>query len=186
MMFNRRKGSLMMKKIYLSLLVGICISFLQSCGHTQENLGKTVTVGLEPKSGTDTDGVVTLVQTEAGVQIKGRVTGLEPNSQHGMHVHEIGDCDAEDATSAGGHYAPGANPHGSPYERNHHLGDLGNITADTDGVATFTLLVDKANIYEDQKNSFLNRALIIHKDRDDLKSQPSGDSGIRIACGVIE
>ena len=119
------------------------------------------------------------------MRITGALKGLDPG-RHGLHVHAVGDCSAPDAASAKGHFAPDGDPHGSPERPNdlHHVGDLGNITADENGVAE----VDKADTemtLEAGDYTVLNRAVIVHAQPDDLTSQPSGDAGDRIGCGVV-
>jgi len=121
---------------------------------------------------------------EDRIRITGQVQGLGPG-KHGFHIHEFGDCSASDASSAGGHFAPDNDKHGAASDPSarRHAGDLGNIVADADGVAEIGLY--RTDLKFDGEESFLGRAVIVHKDADDLESQPSGDAGARVACGEI-
>ena len=121
--------------------------------------------------------------------------GLTPGSTHGLHVHEGGSCGMGDADNdgrmepggaAGGHYDPmRTNDHGAPTEElaQKHVGDFGNVTADARGMAEVTLRVD--NVDPDGYD-FVGRTVMVHSGRDDLESDPGGDAGARIGCGVIE
>jgi Cu-Zn family superoxide dismutase len=119
------------------------------------------------------------------IHIAGDIGGLEPGSAHGFHVHEHGDCSAADASSAGGHFNPAGNPHGRMDEGAHHAGDIDNIVADADGVAHVNMHVPGMTLGTGAANDAAGRAIIVHADPDDYTSQPSGNAGKRIACGVI-
>ena len=119
------------------------------------------------------------------VHIAGEVGGLEPNSEHGFHVHETGDCSAADASSAGGHFNPGGQPHGRMDHGAHHAGDIDNIVADGEGVARVNMHVPGLTLGSGAANDVAGRAIIVHADPDDYTSQPSGNAGKRVACGVI-
>lgn len=129
-------------------------------------------------------GTVTFIQREDAeeVEVSIELAGLKPG-RHGFHIHENGDCSAEDASSAGGHFSPDDEPHGDPDEEHHHAGDAGNIEADEDGRVSSELKLD--DIAFSGENSIINRAVVIHEGADDLESQPAGDSGDRVGCGVI-
>lgn len=118
-----------------------------------------------------------------GVRITANITGLEPDSLHGIHIHRFGDCTSSDGKSAGGHYNPQNEPHALPPEEHRHAGDLGNIYADKDGVAHLDQVYKNISIIG-RINPILGRAIIIHADRDD-GSQPTGNAGARIGYGVI-
>ncbi|HET6345810.1 MAG TPA: superoxide dismutase family protein, partial [Myxococcota bacterium] len=122
---------------------------------------------------------------DGGVHAEGKLTGLTPGV-HGFHVHEGGSCSAPDGSSAGPHFNPTAAPHGDVEAAQSHVGDLGNITADASGSATVSVTKKSATLAEGAATSFLNRAVIVHKKGDDLKSQPAGDAGDRIGCGIIK
>lgn len=108
--------------------------------------------------------------------------GLTPG-KHGVHIHQNGDCSAPDAKSAGDHYNPYEVAHGSPQSPPHHLGDLGNVEADANGRVDTTITVEELGF--SGPASVLEKAFIVHAGADDLKSQPSGNSGDRAGCGVI-
>jgi Cu-Zn family superoxide dismutase len=126
----------------------------------------------------------TLWFTQEGnhVEIIGEITGLTPGL-HAFHIHEFGDCSAPDAMSAGGHYNPTGMKHGSPDHGERHVGDLGNIRADENGKATID--IKDALVQLHGPHSIIGRAVIVHADPDDFKSQPAGNAGARIACGVV-
>lgn len=138
---------------------------------------------LNPTAGNDVTGVVRFSETDDGVRIVAEVNGLEPNSTHGFHIHQYGDCSAEDGTSAGGHFNPQDTPHAGPESDERHVGDLGNITVNEDGVAELEY-VDPMLSFSGQ-NNILGRGVIVHAGEDDLESQPTGDAGSRLSCGVI-
>lgn len=145
---------------------------------------RTVVVELEPTEGSEVEGTVTLTDRGTGVQVAAELTGLT-EGDHGFHIHENGDCSAPDASSAGDHFAPDDNPHGGPDDRpdEAHAGDMGNITADGSGEASFDR--EFADMVFDGDRGIAGRAIVVHSDADDLESQPSGDAGDRMACGVI-
>lgn len=140
---------------------------------------------LEAKSGSEVDGTVNFTQQSGVVRMEVKASGLKPNSEHGIHIHEKGDCSAPDATSAGGHFNPDHQPHGHPREMKRHAGDLPNLRADGQGQATANYEIKGITLDQDFRG-VLQRAVVIHVQPDDYKTQPSGDSGSRIACGVIE
>ena len=127
-------------------------------------------------------GKVTFTQKADGVEIVAELTGLQPG-EHGFHVHEFGDCSMADGKCAGGHFNPTGMPHGSPDSEKRHVGDFGNIKADSTGKATYKRL--DTMIALNGPNSVIGRSVIVHAKADDLKTQPSGDAGDRIGCGTI-
>jgi Cu-Zn family superoxide dismutase len=137
---------------------------------------------LHPTTGNKVTGVVTFTKAPNGIKVVADVEGLTPG-MHGFHVHQYGDCSAPNADSAGGHFNPEGMTHGAPTSRERHVGDLGNVTADKDGNAhlewTDTLLSFEG------RDSIIGRGLIVHAMVDDLVSQPAGNAGPRVACGVI-
>ncbi len=128
--------------------------------------------------GHDVSGVITLEETDEGVRVSGNVEGLE-GSAHGFHIHEYGDCSAGDFTSAGGHYNPADHPHAGPDADERHMGDMGNLTVNN-GRASVDYIDKVIDI-----NDVIGRAVMVHAGEDDLQTQPTGDAGGRIACGVI-
>lgn len=135
--------------------------------------------------GQNTGGVIRFTRSGDAVRIQGTVTGLTPG-EHGFHIHAKGDCSAPDATSAGDHFNPLGHPHGGPDDppEQRHLGDFGNITADDSGEAQVNL--DAPGLRMSGPNSIIGKAVIVHAARDDLESQPSGNAGARVGCGVIQ
>jgi superoxide dismutase, Cu-Zn family len=135
-----------------------------------------------PTQGSAVTGIVTFTQTPEGVKVVADLKGLS-KGKHGFHIHECGDCSAADGTSAGGHFNPEKMNHGAPTDAMHHTGDLGNIEADENGTAHLEY-VDKG-ISLSGSNSIIGRSIIVHKNEDDLKTQPTGNAGARLGCGVI-
>jgi Cu-Zn family superoxide dismutase len=137
---------------------------------------------LEPRAGSQTTGSVSIAPMGNGIHVEVKVANATPG-KHGVHFHEKGDCSAPDATSAGPHWNPDSGTHGAP-GAGHHAGDLGNIEIGADGTGTLSVHLDGYTLTEGPKG-VLNRALIVHAKEDDLTTQPTGNSGDRIACGVI-
>ncbi|HEY0253537.1 MAG TPA: superoxide dismutase family protein [Kofleriaceae bacterium] len=128
-------------------------------------------------------GTVEFKETDDGVEVTANLEGLK-KGDHGFHIHEKGDCSAPDATSAGGHFNPSGHKHGAPDAEEHHEGDLGNITAEKDGKATKTFTIKGVSL-KDGDTSIVGKGFIIHAKADDMKTQPTGNAGDRVACGVI-
>ncbi len=145
---------------------------------------KSAVAVVHPADGQKVMGTVTFTDVAGGVQVKGQLKGFEPNSKHGIHIHEFGDCsDTAKLTSAGAHFNPEGAKHGGPDAAARHAGDLGNLTADASGAASIDMTMKGISV--SGKNAILGRSLIIHAKEDDLKSDPSGESGDRIGCGII-
>jgi len=138
---------------------------------------------LTPTEGNSARGVITFEKVDGGVRVYGEVSGLNPNQQHAMHVHEWGDISSADGTAAGSHYNPEGHDHGLPNGGDRHAGDFGNLQADENGVAKFDQTFDNISV-ADMKNPVIGRALIVHAQPDD-GSQPVGNAGPRIAQAVI-
>jgi len=141
-------------------------------------------VTLKPTQGSIVNGTVSVATMGTGVHFTGTVTGLTPG-KHGFHLHEIGDCSAPDATSAGGHFNPDKKAHGDPKAPEHHAGDLGNIEVDSSGTAKVSIHGAGLTLASGA-NSVMGKAIIVHAAEDDLKTQPTGNAGARLACGVIQ
>ncbi len=129
-------------------------------------------------------GTISFDQDGKQVVMKGTFTGLKPG-KHGIHIHEKGDCGGKDAKNAGGHFNPTGAKHGPPESGARHAGDFGNLTVDKEGNATFEMTTDSLTV-SSGADSIVGKAVIIHSKKDDGKSQPSGNSGTPVACGVIE
>lgn len=138
---------------------------------------------LNPTQGSNAKGKVSFLKVENGIRVVAELTGLTPG-KHGFHIHEKGDCSAPDAMSAGGHFNPYSTPHGGLNSDQRHVGDFGNLVADEKGNARADF-VDVRITFEGL-GSILGKAVIVHAQPDDLVSQPSGNAGARVACGVIE
>ncbi|ODU43544.1 MAG: superoxide dismutase [Lysobacteraceae bacterium SCN 69-48] len=140
---------------------------------------------LASASGSLVSGRLTLVPMGDGVHITGEIGGLQANSSHGFHIHEKGDCSAADASSAGGHFNPAAKPHGRTGHGAHHAGDGDNLVADSQGVARVNAHFSGVSLGGGSANDIAGRALIVHANADDYSSQPAGNAGARVACGLI-
>ncbi|WP_414698994.1 superoxide dismutase family protein [Oligoflexus sp.] len=112
-----------------------------------------------------------------------QITGGTPGKL-GIHIHEKGDCSAEDASSAGGHFNPTGNQHSGPHRQERHAGDLGNIPVEQDGSGLLKVDLPDLETFFDW-SAIVGKSVVVHEKQDDLKTQPSGDSGKRIACGTI-
>jgi len=172
----------MKKRILLSFALTTLLLIGGACAHGTHPMAMAM---LTPISGSHAQGMVHFEQMSDGtVEIKADITGLAPNSIHGFHLHDKGDC-ADNGNAAGGHFNPTNMPHGAPDSQSHHAGDFGNVTADDKGevhttVTSHMLTVDAG------PNSVVGHAVIVHANPDDLTTQPSGNAGPRIACGVVE
>lgn len=138
---------------------------------------------VHPTEGSEARGVVEFEKTDAGVLIVATIHGLEPNQKHGFHIHKWGDCSHPAAQSAGGHFNPTDMPHGAPEDQEGHVGDLGNIEADENGVERYRRVDTHLSFAGNE--SIIGRAVVVHQNEDDLTSQPTGNAGPRLGCGVI-
>jgi len=155
----------------------------QQSGKTESAVQVTRAIAvIHGTEGNDVQGLVTFTQESNGIKIVADITGLTPG-EHGFHIHELGNCSAPDATSAGGHYNPEKKSHGGPNDMERHVGDLGNITADESGHAVYERVDNLMSL--NGTHSIIGRSIIIHKGPDDLKTQPTGNAGPRVACGII-
>lgn len=181
----------LLRKFSVSLLL---VFFAMGCAQqqsqdqTQEMEQKSATdftkavAAVHPTEGNEVTGTVTFQDVEDGVRVQGEFEGLS-SGLHGFHIHQYGDCTADDGTSAGGHYNPGDNQHGSPTQDNRHMGDMGNLSVSEEGTATINYVDSKIKL--NGPESIMGRGIIIHGGEDDFESQPSGDAGPRVGCGVI-
>jgi Cu-Zn family superoxide dismutase len=154
-------------------------------------LASTVAVGqsrvsatLASSAGNDVAGTVVFAQEGRKVFVIAEVTGLKPGP-HGFHVHEKGDCSAPDFASAGGHFNPGSDPHGHPSGGAHHVGDMPLLVADASGKATARAELRSMSI-GGGATDITGKSVVVHADPDDFRTQPAGNSGARVACGVIK
>ena len=161
--------------------VGVSLLFLTvAVGARAQNAGAT----LQPTQGNNVKGTLTVIPMGSGAHFSGTISGL-PAGKHGFHIHEKGDCSAPDASSAGGHFNPDNKQHGDPGAAEHHAGDLGNIEADAGGNAAVDMHVNGLTLGSGP-NSVIGKAVIVHAAADDLQTQPKGNAGARLACGVIK
>ena len=181
-----------MKSAILKSLVG-CASLAVGCAHSSapsvaSDAAQQVheaDATLVPLNNSKVSGTLTFVQlSDGGVRVEGKIAGLAPNTVHGFHVHENGDCGSVDGKSAGGHFNPSSQPHGALDAVKSHGGDLGNIQSDAAGNA-MVLVIKQGVTVASGEGSITGRSIIVHQKRDDFISQPTGDSGDRIGCGVI-
>ncbi len=139
---------------------------------------------LNPTAGNTVSGEVHFSEGFGEVKVMAKLKGLPPNSEHGFHIHEFGDCRAANGSSAGGHYNPATHQHGAPNSEARHAGDLGNIKSNAKGEATLKLEMRNISL-SGTASPIVGRGMIVHKNPDDLVSQPTGGAGDRLACGVI-
>ncbi len=139
-----------------------------------------------PASASLVSGRLSIIAVDGGVRIEGELGGLGRGGTHAIHVHERGDCSAADGSSAGGHFNPAAAVHGRAGIAAHHLGDMDNLVANPQGVAAVNIRLMGVTLGSGAANDILGRALVVHAGPDDYSSQPAGNSGARVGCGVIE
>ena len=141
---------------------------------------------IAPTQGNTVTGSVALSTSSEGVHITGTVQGLKPNAEFGFHVHEKGDCSAPDGSSAGGHFNPTSAEHGNPTSgTHHHAGDMLNIKSNGEGVAQVDTTAAGTTLHGEAATDIMGKAIVVHEGPDDYTTQPSGNSGKRVACGVI-
>jgi Cu-Zn family superoxide dismutase len=142
-------------------------------------------VQLAPTQGHNASGTLALTAEGDSVRLAGTLQGLPPNGEFGFHIHENGDCSAPDASSAGAHFNPANAQHGNPQGDVHHAGDMLNAKSDAQGAAMVDAVASGVSLDSGQPNGVRGKAVVLHEKPDDYASQPAGNSGARIACGVI-
>jgi superoxide dismutase, Cu-Zn family len=140
---------------------------------------------MEPTKGSGASGNVMFAQRGDKVFVSATFKGLAPNSEHGFHVHEKGDCSSSDGMSAGGHFNPGGKAHGIHHGADHHAGDMPNVKSDANGNVSAQFEVAGLAIGSGPTD-IVGKGVILHRDADDYQSQPAGNAGARVACGVIK
>ncbi|CDS54242.1 Superoxide dismutase [Cu-Zn] precursor [Polaromonas sp. CG9_12] len=155
---------------------------LGACAST--TTGPRAVAQLQSTAGNTASGSVTFIQSGDKVLVSGTVSGLKANAEHGFHLHEKGDCSSGDGMSAGGHFNPDGQPHGKHSGMTHHAGDLPSLKADASGVARFSFESKSISVGSGTGN-IIGRGLIVHRDPDDYTTQPTGNSGPRLACAVV-
>lgn len=177
-------------KIAPALATTLAALTLSACGGMSEKGERSSLSGpigqarLAPTQGNNANGSVRFTPVAGGVRVQAQLESLTPGP-HGFHLHEKGDCSAPDATSAGGHFNPANQPHGHPDRNAHHLGDLPMVVADQNGRGTLDYVAKGATLDSSSSTGIVGRAAVLHAAADDFTSQPAGNSGARIACGVI-
>lgn len=162
----------------------LCVGILLLASCASMSSGPSAAVTLSPISGSTASGTVTFVQKADGsVDVTAHLTGV-PAGVHGFHIHDKGDC-GDNGNAAGGHFNPAGTAHGAPAADAHHAGDFGNITADAQGMAHASFNTRSITVTAGP-NSVVGHAVILHANPDDLVTQPTGNAGPRIACGVVE
>ena len=181
-----------------ALLASLGVLALGGCSTTpsttpaEDTLGLSTTstterahVNLASASGSLVSGRLIVTPMAGGVHLRGEIGGLTPGSAHAIHIHEKGDCTAVDASSAGGHFNPTNEPHGKVGTPAHHAGDMDNIVADAKGVAHVDAHASGPVLGGGAANDAIGKAVIVHAAQDDYTSQPAGNAGARVACGII-
>jgi Cu-Zn family superoxide dismutase len=169
-----------MRYLYLSLC-----SMLVLMGCASSYRGPASSAQLQPSSGSQVSGKINFSQHTHGiVKVSGQVSGLKPNAEHGFHVHEVGDCSSADGSSAGAHFNPLGKPHGTHSSPNSHAGDFPNLVANANGMAIVQFETGRIQLGAGVVD-VTGRSIVVHAQPDDLHSQPAGNAGARIACGVI-
>lgn len=174
------------------LLLGGC-GFL---GATNDNSGQIPTNAQAALSAQatmiDTEGkelgIVKFTESKEGVRIHVKLENV-PEGEHGFHIHEVGKCDKPTFESAGAHFNPGGKEHGFENPKGFHAGDLPNVKADESGVVDVEFIAKHITLEKGKEHSLFDEdgsAVVLHEVSDDYKTDPSGNSGVRIACGVIE
>jgi superoxide dismutase, Cu-Zn family len=173
--------------VRVALVIGFAATALAGCEAMQSMWGGGVkaTANLQPTKGSTVRGTANFEQRGDKVRVAANISGLRPNSEFGFHVHEAGDCSSGDGMSAKGHFNPHGKPHGDPKSAERHAGDLPSLKAGKDGRAKIDTTVDVISIGQGPGN-IVGRGMIIHADPDDYKTQPTGNAGARLACGVIK
>ena len=146
--------------------------------------GPSASAQLMATQGNAVTGQVQFTRLGDKVLVTGEVRGLQPNTEHGFHIHEKGDCSSGDGMSAGGHFNPDGKAHGAHAQPEHHAGDLPSLKADANGTARISFESTTLSVGSGIRD-VVGRGLIVHRDPDDYTTQPTGNSGPRMACGVI-
>lgn len=172
-----------MKKSVLTVACGVLL--VAGCAGTPEQKEASAVALLQPRSGSNVSGNIKFTQIGDVVRITGEITGHSKGPK-GIHIHEKGDCSDDKGMSTGGHFNPGKHKHGGPYSPEKHSGDLGNVVFNAQGVAKVNFTVGDISVSRDRADGIIGRAVIVHAAVDDFKTDPTGNAGGRIACGVIQ
>jgi Cu-Zn family superoxide dismutase len=167
-------------KTLFALLLSLCAAALWA---RADDAAAGAIAHLSPASGSQVSGTVKFQKTTTGAHVIVDLENLKPG-KHGFHIHEKGDCSDPKAASAGGHFNPEHKHHGSADSAGRHAGDFGNIEADANGKVHAEMQLKGVKF--DGADSIIGKAVVVHGGEDDLKTDPSGNSGDRVACGLIE
>jgi Cu-Zn family superoxide dismutase len=168
-----------------SVMAAVALAACQGAPQQQSSDEVRATAGLQPTKGNKAFAEATFEPAPGGkVRIVVFAQNLRPGLEHGFHIHEAGDCSSGDGMSAKGHFNPHGKPHGHPSSGERHAGDLPSLKAEKNGRAKLDVVVDGITLTPGPA-SVIGRGLIIHADPDDYKTQPTGNAGARLACGVI-
>jgi Cu-Zn family superoxide dismutase len=167
----------------LALLLG-CASSKTSSTAAPAPAGPRATAAIEARSGSTLSGRAVFTQHGDTVHVVVDVVNA-PEGVHAVHLHEKGDCSAPDATSAGGHFNPMKMEHGSPDAPTHHAGDFGNMTVGGEGHGHLELDSTMLTVTAGD-HSVVGHAVVVHAKEDDMHTQPTGNAGARLGCGVVE
>ncbi len=195
-----------MQRLLLSFLIGSSLLGLYACGggengdanHTdmmehRETISqaptekKTAIAMIGSASGSNVAGMATFTEENGTVSLVLELKGVTPPGSHAVHLHEFGDCNAPDASSAGSHWNPTKQQHGHWGKDAFHLGDIGNIEIAADGTGKLTMSTDAWSVGgSDTTKNIIGKSIIVHEKSDDFMTQPTGAAGGRIGCGVVQ
>lgn len=184
-----------MPRITAFTLSAFCLTGLAACaghggphgemahGGMAKGKGSMAVATLTPTQGQQARGIIHFHEMDGHLMVHAKVSGLKPGAEHGFHLHEKGDCASTDGTSAGGHFNPDGKPHG-PQGAPHHAGDMPALKADANGMADQKFMLMGPTLGPGPAQ-IVARSVIVHMGPDDYTTQPTGNSGARIACGVV-
>jgi len=158
---------------------------LAGCAMMDSGGGPTAKATLQPSKDSSVKGSATFTQKGDKVQVVANVSGLKPNQEHGFHIHDKGDCSSGDGMSTGGHFNPLGKPHANPSTPDRHAGDMPALKSDDYGNANLSVTLDVITVTEGP-TGIIGRGVIVHAQPDDYTTQPTGNAGARLACGVIQ
>ncbi len=171
----------LLKKIFFPLFI---VALIFACQEGE----KTLEISINAKSGSSTSGKITFTEKRGQVTLEAHINGLTAGN-HAIHIHETADCSSDDGKSAGGHWNPTFENHGTwGNETGYHRGDIGNFNANDNGHGMITFSTDLWCLgCDDANKNIIGKAIIVHQGADDLTSQPSGAAGVRVSCaGIIK